>query len=208
MLELSITSSFLTMNKSLTLGLVLASSLLLSGCGQQNSNNQNTKNEDKTDTSSFSLRELIAQNIPQKCTYVGSNEEGSYTSEIIISGKKFNQTISYKSSEGEEKINSISDGEYIYTWGKHSTGGTFATKLKADFDTKTDFPEQEVPEEAIGDVSESQTDLDAKFEGDCSPTVVTDANFQPPKDVKFEDYSKFLDDLKSSIPSIDSTDLE
>jgi len=195
------------MNKSFTLGLVLVSSFLLSGCGQQTSNNQSTKSEDKSDTSSFSLRELIAKNIPQKCTYSGSNEEGSFTSEIIISGKKFNQIISYKSSEGEEKINSISDGEYVYTWGSHAAGGTFATKLKADFDTES-TPEMEENPEAIGDVSESQTDLDSKFEGKCSPTVVTDANFQPPTDVKFEDYSKFLDDLKSSIPSIKSTDLE
>lgn len=195
------------MNKSLTLGLVLVSSFLLSGCGQQTSNNQNTKSEDKSDTGSFSLRELIAKNIPQKCTYSGSNQEGSFTSEIIISGKKFNQVITYKSAEGEEKINSISDGEYVYTWGSHSTGGTFATKLKADFDTES-TPEIEENTEAMGEISESQTDLDSKFEGKCSPTVVTDANFQPPKDVKFEDYSKFLDDLKSSIPSIDATDLE
>ena len=195
------------MNKSFTLGLVLVSSFLLSGCTQQNSNNQNTKNEDKSDTSSFSLRELIVQNIPQKCTYSGSNEEGSFTSEIIISGKKFNQVITYKSAEGEEKINSISDGEYVYTWGSHSTGGTFATKLKADFDTES-TPETEENPEAVGDISESQTDLDSKFDGKCSPTVVTDANFQPPKDVKFEDYSKFLEDLKSSMPSIDATDLE
>ena len=195
------------MNKSLTLGLVLVSSFLLSGCGQQTSNNQSAKSEDKSDTSSFSLRELIAKNIPQKCTYSGSNQEGSFTSEIIISGKKFNQVITYKSAEGEEKINSISDGEYVYTWGSHSTGGTFATKLKADFDTKS-TPETEENPEAVGDISESQTDLDSKFDGKCSPTVVTDANFQPPKDVKFEDYSKFLDDLKSSIPSIDATDLE
>ena len=195
------------MNKPLTFGLVLASSFLLSGCGQQTSNNQSAKSEDKSDTSSFSLRELIAKNIPQKCTYSGSNQEGSFTSEIIISGKKFNQVITYKSAEGEEKINSISDGEYVYTWGSHSTGGTFATKLKADFDTKS-TPEMEENQEATGDVAESQTDLDSKFDGKCSPTVVTDANFQPPKDVKFEDYSKFLEDLKSSIPSIQSTDLE
>lgn len=195
------------MNKSFTLGLVLVSSFLLSGCTQQTSNNQNTKNEDKTENSSFSLRELIAQNVPQKCTYSGSNQEGSFTSEIIISGKKFNQVITYKSAEGEEKINSISDGEYVYTWGSHATGGTFATKLKADFDTES-TPEMEENPETVGDISESQTDLDSKFDGKCSPTVVTDANFQPPKDVKFEDYSKFLDDLKSSIPSINPKDLE
>ena len=195
------------MNKSFTLGLVLVSSFLLSGCGQQTANNQNTKSENKSDISSFSLRQLIAQNIPQKCTYSGSNEEGSFTSEVIISGKKFNQVITYKSTEGEEKINSISDGEYVYTWGTHAAnGGTFAIKLKADFDTSSSPETDDQP--AGGDVANSQVDLDTDYQGKCSPTVVTDANFQPPKDVKFEDYSKFLDDLKSSMPSIDTTDLE
>jgi len=195
------------MNKSLTLGLVLVSSFLLSGCGQQTSNNQSAKSEDKSDTSSFSLRELIAKNIPQKCTYTGTSQDGSFESEIIISGKKFNQVIKTKSTDGEQTINSVSDGEYVYTWGSHATGGTFAMKLKADFDTES-TPEMEENTEAMGDISESQTDLDSKFDGKCSPTVVTDASFQPPKDIKFEDYSKFLDDLKSSMPSIESTDLE
>ena len=198
------------MKKYLSLSFILLSSLLFSACGlkkdtslENNGSNQEQKN------SSFSLRQLIAQNIPQKCTYSGQNEEGSFNSEIIISGNKFNQVITYKSAEGEEKINSISDGEYVYTWGNHSTGGTFATKLKADFsENATNTPEIKDNAEAIGNLSETQTDLDSKFEGDCSPTIVTDANFQPPKDIKFEDYSKFLDDIKSSMPAIDLSDLE
>lgn len=195
------------MNKPLALGLVLVSSFLLSGCGQQTSNNQSAKSEDKSDTASFSLRELIAQNIPQKCTYSGSTEDGSFESEIIISGKKFNQTIKTKSTDGEQTINSVSDGEYVYTWGTHAAnGGTFAIKLKADFDTSSSPETDDKP--TSGDVANSQVDLDTDYQGKCSPTVVTDANFQPPKDVKFEDYSKFLDDLKSSIPSINPKDLE
>ena len=188
------------MNKSFTLGLVLVSSFLLSGCSQQTSNNKSVKSEDKSDTASFSLRELIAKNIPQKCTYTGSNEEGSYTSDIIISGKKFKQTIVYKSAEGEEKINSISDGEYVYTWGTHSAGSTFATKLKADFDA-TKAPEVE-KDDSVGDMSGTSVDLDANFDGKCSPTVVSDTDFQPPKDVQFQDYSKMMEDWQKLVPSM------
>jgi len=197
------------MKKYLSLSFILLSSLLFSACGlkkdtslENNGSNQEQKN------SSFSLRQLIAQNIPQKCTYSGQNEEGSFNSEIIINGNKFNQVITYKSAEGEEKINSISDGEYVYTWGSHSTGGTFATKLKAEFDTES-TPEVNDDQESISqEISESQVDLDADYQGQCSPTVVSDSDFQPPKDIKFEDYSKFLDDIKSSIPSINPKDLE
>lgn len=196
------------MKKYLLPSLIVFSSLFLTACTTKNSSTNNNQPETKKEDSSFSLRDLITQNIPQKCLYSGSNEEGSFESEIIISGKKFNQTITYKSAEGEEKINSISDGEYVYTWGTHSTGGTFATKLKADFDDQS-TPEVDTDSQPAGqEVAESQVDLDTDYQGKCSPTVVTDANFQPPKDIKFQDYSQFLDDLKSSIPSIDPKDFE
>ncbi len=194
------------MRKTLSLSLILASSLLLSACGVKNNNSADSSDKSASKTS-FSLRELIAQNIPQKCTYSGSNEDGSFDSEIIISGKKFSQIIRTKSVDGEQTINSVSDGEYIYTWGSHaSNGGTFAMKLRADFDTtsSSETNDQPINQEVAG----SQVDLDTNFQGKCSPTVVTDSNFQPPKDVKFEDYSKFLDDLKSSIPEINVTDSE
>lgn len=195
------------MKKTLSLGLILASSLFLSACGNQNNSplNQSSNNEADSSKSSFSLRQLISQNIPQKCTYTGTSQDGSFESEIIISGKKFNQTIKTKSADGEQTINSVSDGEYVYTWGSHAVGGTFAIKLKADFDAQNTSESQNNSDENI---AASQVDLDTDYQGQCSPTVVTDANFQPPKDVKFEDYSKFLDDLKSSMPSINPKDLE
>lgn len=192
------------MKKYLNLGFIIVSSFLFSACGlPKNTSSDNSESNQKSADSYFSLRQLIAQNIPQKCTYSGQNEAGSFDSEIIINGQKFHQIITFKSTEGEEKINSISDGEYIYTWGSHSTGGTFATKLKANFD-ETENNNKSISE----NISSAQTDLDSEFQGDCKPIIISDTDFQPPTDIKFEDYSKFLDDLKSSIPSIDSTDLE
>jgi len=189
------------MKKIFQLGLVLSSALILSACGLQTKSGDQKVVNNSESSSKFSIRELIAKNIPQKCTYTGTSEEGSYTSDIIISGKKFKQTITFKSKEGEEKINSISDGEYVYTWGTHSTGTTFATKLKADFDATT-APEVEKIDESIGDMSGSSVDLDADFEGKCSPIVVSDADFQPPKDIQFQDYSKMMDDWQKLVPSM------
>ena len=196
------------MKKYLFSGLIVFSSLFLTSCTTQNtsSNSNNSNNETQKETSSsFSIRQLIAQNIPQKCTYIGTNEDGTFESEIIINGKKFSQTIKTKSADGEQTINSVSDGDYVYTWGSHTTGGTFAIKLKADFDNQIT---PEVENSSSQNIAASQVDLDTDYQGECSPTVVTDTNFQPPKDIKFEDYSKFLDDIKSSIPSINPKDLE
>lgn len=188
------------MKKIFQLGLVLSSALILSACGLQTKSGDQKGTNSVESSSKFSIRQLIAKNIPQKCTYTGTSEEGSYDSDIIISGKKFKQTITFKSNEGQEKINSISDGEYIYTWGTHSTGTTFATKLKADFDT-TETPEVE-KEDSVGDMSGTSVDLDADFEGKCSPVVVSDADFQPPKDVQFQDYTQMMDDWQKLIPSM------
>lgn len=196
------------MKKYLFSGLIIFCSLFLTACTTKNtsSNSNNSNNETQKETSSsFSIRQLIAQNIPQKCTYIGTNEDGTFESEIIINGKKFSQTIKTKSADGEQTINSVSDGDYVYTWGSHTTGGTFAIKLKADFDNQIT---PEVENSSSQNIAASQVDLDTDYQGECSPTVVTDTNFQPPKDIKFEDYSKFLDDIKSSIPSINPKDLE
>ncbi len=190
------------MKKYLSLSLIIASSLFLSACGVKNSSN-NSSDSSNNSTSSFSLRDLIAKNIPQKCIYSGSNQEGSFESEIIINGKKFKQILSAKSAEGEQIINSISDGQYVYTWGSQFDQTDFAIKTKADFDTTSDVPKEESSQMAY-----EQIDLDSEFQGNCSPVVVSDADFEPPKDINFQDYSQFLEDIKSSFPEMDLTDLE
>ncbi len=196
------------MKKYLNLSLILISSLLFSACSLNKNVPAESNISDLTDTnSSFSLRQLIAQNVPQKCTYTGTNQEGSFQSEIIINGQKFKQTLTINTGVGQEILNTISDGEYIYTWGDHVTGESFATKFKADFANSSDDQADDASL-TDGDMLESQLDLDTDYQGECSPTTISDSDFQPPTNIEFEDYSKFLDDIKSSIPEIDITDLE
>lgn len=194
------------MKKSFTISLILISSFLFSGCTTQNNNQSmstsTNENQESSQESSLSLRDLIAQNIPQKCTYSGQNQNGSFESQIIINGEKFKQTTTMLSDGNQEVINSLSDGQYIYTWGKQS-GNDFAMKMKADFNQSTPESEDSIEE----NMSSSQLDLDTDYQINCLPTTVSDSDFQPPKEVKFEDYSQFLEQMKSSIP-IDVTNLE
>lgn len=88
--------------------------------------------------------------------------------------------------------------------GAHSAVDTFAIKLKADFDTKS-APETNT-QSAGQEVAESQVDLDTNYQGKCSPTVVTDTNFQPPKDIQFQDYTQMMEDFEKLMPS-EITDL-
>lgn len=189
------------MKKYLSISLVLASSLFLSACSLKTPN-QTSNSDNNSAKSTFSLRDLIAQNIPQKCNYSGSDDQGSFDTEILISGKKFKQTIKYKSVEGEETINSISDGEYVYTWGNHFGGNAFATKMKADFENKNTPDIDDSENYSSSEDSGSSVDLDSDFQGKCSPTVVSDSDFQVPTDIKFQDYSQMIEDWQKSLPNI------
>jgi len=183
------------MKKTLSLSLIIASSLFLSACGVK-TNDSSDKSDSKT---SFSLRELIAQNIPQKCIYSGTNQEGSFESEIIVSGDKFNQTVKSTNGDGEEvTMHTISDGEYYYTWGV-TQGQAFATKMKANFDSEAEDSQDYQAEEESFD-QESSLDLDNDFQGTCSPTIVSDADFQPPTDVNFTDYSQMMEQWQDMVP--------
>jgi hypothetical protein len=183
------------MKKTLSFGLIIACSLFLSACGVKNNNSTDSSNKSDSKTS-FSLRELIAQNIPQKCTYTGSNQEGNFESEIIINGDKFNQTVKSTNSDGQEvTMHTISDGEYYYTWGV-SQGQAFATKMKANFGSEAKDDQDYQAEEESFD-QEASIDLDNDFQGTCSPTTVSDADFQAPTDVKFQDYSQMMEQYKN-----------
>jgi ABC-type Fe3+-hydroxamate transport system substrate-binding protein len=179
------------MKKTLSLSLIIVASLFLSACGVKDNSSSDSSN--KSDPkASFSLRELIAKNIPQKCTYSGINQEGNFESEVIVSGDKFNQTVKVTDSNGEEQtIYTISDGEYYYTWGV-AQGQTFATKMKADFSSENeDNQDYQADEESFN--QEASIDLDNNFQGTCSPTVISNADFQPPTDVDFTDYSQMIE---------------
>ena len=196
------------MKKYFRVGLIIVSSLLFSACGlNKNSNLSKVSSDKNSGLATFTLRQLINQNVAQKCVYSGTNEEGSFESEIVVDGKRFKQTIEFAGDNDEkETVYTVSDGEYYYTWGVNQ-GQDFATKFKFDSEFRNETDQNYENEEDLFN-QESSIDLDDDFQGTCTPTTVSDDDFQPPKNVEFMDYSQFLDDLKSSVPSIDFNDLE
>lgn len=184
------------MKKPIVFALIFASSLFLSACtGPKNSS---PADSDKSDTlnpqsqETFSLRDLIAKNIPQKCTYSGQNQEGNFDSEIIIQGHKFKQTINSHTSEGKIQLHTISDGEYFYSWGAGPNPKS-GLKIKADFATPTDTNSD------FDKLKTNQADLDTAYQGSCSPTVVSESDFSLPPDIVFQDYTEFLEKIQSNF---------
>jgi hypothetical protein len=197
------------MKKTLSLGLILASSLLLSACGVKNNNS--SSNQDSK--ASFSLRELIAQNIPQKCIWSTTDSNGTITTgTMLINGQKFNQQVVVKEPDNTFTMNTISDGTWIYSWQENPTAENSIPAMKMKIEETQ--AEAEELKESVKEAQNNQpsfgsvVDYDNKTEYNCSPTTISSADFQPPKDIEFTDYNQFLDDLKSSIPEIDVTDLE
>jgi len=195
------------MKKSLSFSLVLFSALFLSACGVKDNDSFTTTpslQQEETISSSFSLRELITKNISQKCTWL-SNIEGSESSgSMIINGQKFNQKVTINQDGVTSNINSISDGTYIYTWQDVSKDGNYmGFKMKLET-----VQESQKVAEGNNPTSGQTVDLDQEYEYKCSPTVVSDSDFQPPKDIKFEDYSQFLEDIESKMPSINPKDFQ
>lgn len=201
------------MKKSLSFSLILLSALFLSACGVKDNNSSTTTPslEQEGNSSSFSLRDLIAKNIPQKCIWTDNSQDTESSGSMIISGQKFNQKITIKQDGVTSNMYSISDGVYVYTWQDNADKNTptaFKMKLDVVQDSQDKLNDQEEMEEDDYSESNQSIDLDQDYNYNCSPTMVSDSDFQPPKDIEFVDYSQFLEDIQSKMPSIDYSNLE
>ena len=200
------------MKKSLSLSLVLLSALFLSACGVKDNNSSTTTPslEQEGTATSFSLRDLIAKNVPQKCTWSDNSQDMESSGSMIISGQKFNQKITIKQDGVTSNMNSISDGVYVYTWQDNAdknTPNAFKMKLDVVQDNQEKLNDQEEMENDFPESNQS-IDLDQDYNYNCSPTMVSDSDFQPPKGIEFVDYSQFMEDIQSKMPSIDYSSLE
>jgi hypothetical protein len=180
------------MNKTF-LTLVL-SSLVLSACGPTASTTVNNLPSPQSTTvpkvAQQSLRELIGLGLTQKCTWSSTDSLGqSMSGEILMKGKQFKQT-SLVTVEGKPMNSTmISDGTYFYTW----TNSTKANGIKMAIPT---------PSAAASPAADKN--LDNKYNYNCSPATVSDADFVLPSDVKFTD----LSEIQNSLQKLDLNKLK
>ncbi len=183
------------MKKITTLSLILASTLFLSACttSQNKTINPDQLNSSQSQSQeNFSLRDLISKNIPQKCTYSSQDQDENFDIEIIIHGQKFKQTINSKTEDGDISFYTISDGEYFYSWGGGPNPNS-GLKIKADFATKADNNSD------LDKLKTNQADLDVSYQGKCSPVIITDSDFDLPKDIVFEDYTQLMEQIQQNF---------
>ena len=189
MIKLARLTIKLIMKKITTLALIICSAFIFSACGPkkdiENTASVTPTSSPTQEKSGFSLRELLSKNIAQKCTWQTSGEEGDTQGEILINGNKFKQTIKMKNPTGETQFNSVSDGEWMYSWSDDSTTGNMAFKMKLDQTQNSN--ETNIPQNTSG----NQIDLDQEYNYNCQPTTINESDLTIPKDVEFIDIAEF-----------------
>ena len=179
------------MKKIKFLSLLIAATFLLSACGKEKINEGMNINEENIQTEvseKKSLKELLGLGVSQRCTYE-VNDEGQVTKgEIIVTGDKFKQTMEISTEEGVMKINSISDGEYFYSWNEGIEGS--GTKIKIEENTSSD-ENIEQPE---------NINWEEKLDYKCSPATLSEADLALPSDIEFVDLSEMMNNLQNMSP--------
>ena len=188
MLKLTKLKFKVNMKKITSLALIICSVFLFSAClpktDTSNSSTTPTNSPVAQEKSTFSLKELLAKNIAQKCNWQLSGEDGTGQGEIIISGNKFRQNLKVEGPEGETEFFSISDGEWYYTWSTNAVTDNMAFKMKIDENQKqTDTSNSPV---AIS----NNLDWDQEYNYNCQPTTINESDFSLPKGINFVDIAE------------------
>jgi len=138
-----------------------------------------------------SLKELVSQGIPQRCTFDYQDpESGKNSGTMFISGNKLRGDFMIKDEEGNV-VNGgmITDDTYLYTWDNDKKEG-FKMAITADI--------KEQSEEIRNNPSQA-FDMDKKANYICSPWVVQAGIFTPPQDVQFADFSEMMKGFGGTI---------
>lgn len=138
-------------------------------------------------TAGSTLAELMASPGLQKCTWKNPEQDKDSGGVVYVDGKKFRQEVKIMGliEEGKEYVfNSVSDGEWFYTW----------SSVMKDKGTKFKLSELELAGKESGSApqtSDVQATLTQKMDYSCEPWSGA-ADFNPPSDVKFDDQTAML----------------
>lgn len=180
------------MKKNTIILLILV--LVLSGCTKKeglNNGNQNQGRAEKVESGNekesgalASLKDLLSQNKSQKCTW--NYEDGGQLSRgtMNISGNKFKQEVETTIENKKTSVVTVSDGEWLYIWNSGMAGKGIKTKVEDS--EKTDKTAPEAASFGWG----------KQYKFKCEPTLVSDAELEPPRDVEFTDMNELLKGLE------------
>jgi len=133
---------------------------------------------------------LLSLGKEQKCTW-SSDVEGAKSSGIMmIKGKKFRQSVvSQVTGQPETAMEIVTDGEWTYIWNPKTKEQ--GMKVKVTEEQKADTEK----------LANGSFDWGKEYNYNCSPAVVSDGEFTPPKEVEFMDLEALQNQFKNLVPS-------
>ncbi len=172
---------------------------LLSSCGPKIDDNSQTKNTEqpanKAEVSQVSLKDLLKNGKDQKCTWTASSEEGQVNGTVYISGNKFKQemTVNNSTTATEDKMYSLSDGEYLYTWGSLMPGKGYKVLMKQE---NTEPETENVDDKAAETENEQTKDLNTEYDYNCESWSANTDEWTLPDGVSFQDLQEIMNQMQ------------
>ena len=153
-------------------------------------NNSNQLGNNTTvDKSVFtSIKNALNQKLTLTCEF--TDEYGNATKSYIKGGVVRVSMTGDDKQAGEIIINN----KKMYMWDDKKKEGFVYTIPDEPEDSQTGVTSQDIVS------SEVYLDTIEKYKDSCKVATLDDSFFTPPSDVKFQDMSKFLEDLKSQMP--------
>ena len=141
-----------------------------------------------------SVKDALSKNITLVCEF--KDDSGTSVKSYIKNGAV--RVSSTTASGSTQSGDIIMKDKKMYMWDLKTKQG-FVYDIP-DADTSTDSKVGMTSTEV--NQSESYLNMIDKYKDSCKAATVEDSYFTPPTDVKFQDMSKYLEDLKKQMPSI------
>ena len=179
--------------KLLLVALAIIVAAGFAGCAKKSDQLTLTIGDSKTDNAaaiekfSGSMNDLIASGKTVKCDYEVTLKDLKQKSTIYVDGKKMRlEGVMTAAGQKDTTMHMIVDEQYNYIWSDDAT--SMAIKMKTvDVNANTD------KSAASGD--NSKVDMDMKLEMNCENWTSDAAEFTPPANVKFTDFSEMMNGL-------------
>lgn len=146
----------------------------------------NLLTEEKTSVKPVSMKELVAANKTQTCTFSASAESGSNEGKVYMAGGKMraDSTASYSGKiMGAHMIN---DGKYMYSWtDDQKTGAKMPVTAMENMQDHMNTPKGTME-------TKNALDENAKYSYKCSNWSVDESVFTPPADINFIDPTEMM----------------
>jgi len=169
--------------KKIIFVLLLASTLLLTGCLPKKQTSQIGQTQppaEEKKTVFDSIRDAISKSLSLRCDYVVENNKVT----VYIKGKLIRSEADTSNGKGH----TILKDNKMWFWTEKDKNG-FVIDLSR-FPKSVPVP-QKSSEDIINEVE--------KFKQDCKQTAIPDSMFNPPADIKFQDLSQMFENFGATV---------